>query len=194
MSGSYLNFLHMNELEKSYKEAVRPKLQKALRCKNLFSVPKLEKVVINVGASRALSDSSFYDVMENVLRRISGQKPVATKAKKSIANFKIREGMVVGYKVTLRGHRMYDFVHKLISVTLPRVRDFQGLNPKSFDGKGNYCIGFKEYVAFPEIKSDEIEKLHGLEVMISTTAKTDDEGFLLLQELGFPFQERKTKK
>lgn len=159
--------------------------------KNIHDVPKLSKVVLNVGASKALSDASYHEVMESVLTRISGQKPVATKSRLSISNFKIREGMVVGYKVTLRGKRMYDFLEKLINVTLPRVRDFQGLNKKSFDKTGNYSLGFRDFVPFPEIRADEIEKTHGLEVLIHTTANNPEEGFALLNHLGFPFKKDK---
>ncbi len=178
----------MSEFKDYYKTNVVEGLKKIFKYGNVNAVPLIDKVVVNVGASKALSDPSYHEVIEGVLSRITGQKPVANKAKKSIAAFKIREGMVVGYKVTLRGLRMYDFLQKLVHVTLPRVRDFQGLNRKSFDGKGNYIIGFREYTAFPEIKSDEIEKLHGLEVCINTTAKSDEEAFELLKLMGFPFK------
>ncbi len=181
-------------LKEHYVKTVAPQLKKDLNLKNLNSVPKVEKVVINVGASKALSDSSYHDIMQSVLSRITGQKPIPTKSKKSIANFKIRDGLIIGYKVTMRGQRMYDFLEKLIHVTLPRVRDFQGVSPKSFDGKGNYCIGFREYSAFPEIKADEIEKVHGLEVAITTTAKNNEQGFALLKQLGFPFKENENKR
>jgi len=175
-------------LKDKYNKEVLPKLAENLSQKNRLALQRLEKVVINIGASRALQDSSYFDVMEKTLERITGQKPVKTKAKKSISGFKIRAGMVVGFKVTLRGERMWDFLDKLINVTFPRVRDFRGLSKKGFDRSGNYAIGFRECIAFPEIRSDEIEKTHGLEVVIGTTAKTADESYELLSALGFPFK------
>jgi large subunit ribosomal protein L5 len=175
-------------LQEKYKKETIPLLEKKLGYKNVMSVPKIEKVVINVGLGKALQDAKYLEVMENVLTRISGQRPVKTRAKKSISNFKIREGMAIGLKVTLRGSKMWDFVEKLVHVALPRVRDFHGLEAESFDGKGNYNIGFKEYIAFPEIGADEVEKLHGLEMVIVTSAKTDEEGQELLTALGFPFK------
>lgn len=155
--------------------------------KNNMAVPKITKVVINVGTGHGLKDAKFNEAVENTLIRITGQQPVKTAAKKSISNFKIREGLIVGMMVTLRGKRMYDFLDKLINIALPRVRDFRGLNPKSVDPKGNLNIGFREHISFPEIKSDEIEKIHGLQVSVVTTAKTRDEGVELLTLLGFPF-------
>lgn len=179
----------MNSLKKFYKEEIVKRLREEFKYQNIHAVPRLEKVVLNIGASKAQKDPKYLEVMEDVLLRITGQRPVKTKAKQSISNFKIRQGMVIGFKVTLRGDRMYDFVQKLVCITLPRVRDFRGLSVRSFDGRGNYCIGFREYLPFPEIKSDEVEKLHGLEVAFSTTARTDAEGHLLLRLLGFPFRE-----
>jgi len=176
------------KLQEFYKKQVIPELKKQFAYKNDLQVPKLEKVVLNVGLSKGLKEASFMEVVEDTLIRISGQKPVKTKAKKSISNFKIRKGLVIGMKVTLRGKRMYDFVDKLIKVTLPRVRDFRGLDLKTLDKEGNLNIGIKEHLAFPEIKADEIEKMHGLEVTIVTTAQTKEEGQALLIALGFPFK------
>ena len=175
-------------LQEKYKKEVALKLKEAFGYKSIMAIPAIEKVAVNIGAGKILQDSQYLEVMENPLKRITGQKPIKTRAKKSIASFKIRAGMVVGFQVTLRGARMWDFIEKLINVTFPRVHDFRGLNPNSFDKNGNYSIGFREYTAFPEIRSDEVEKLHGLEVSIATTAKTDDEGRALLTLLGFPFK------
>ncbi len=178
----------MNRLSEKYKKEVIPALKEELGYRNDLSVPRLEKVVISMGTGQGLKEPRFNEVAENTLKRITGQKPVKTTAKKSIAAFKIRKGMNIGLKVTLRGKRMYDFVDKLINVSLPRIRDFRGLEAKMFDGQGNINIGFKEHLAFPEIKSDEVEKIHGLEVTIVTTAKTDKEGLALLKKLGFPIK------
>jgi len=178
----------MKRLDEQYKKDVVPKLQEKFGYKNNLAVPKLSKVVLNVGIGPGLKDSDYLESVKQLLSRISGQQSVETRAKKAIASFKIREGMIVGVKVTLRGQRMYDFIEKLIHVTLPRVRDFRGLDPKNFDGQGNYSIGFKEHVAFPEIRSDEVEKIYGLEVNIATTATNDEEGYELLKLLGFPFK------
>jgi len=181
-------------LKEKYQKEISPKLKEEFGYKNNLQVPKLDKVVLNSGLGKGLKDSAFIENVESTLTRISGQKPVKTKAKKSISNFKIREGMEIGMKVTLRGKRMYDFIEKFIKVTLPRVRDFRGLNPKSVDKEGNLNIGIKEHIAFPEIKADEIEKLHGLEVTVVTTAKTKKEGLALLKALGFPFKDKEEKK
>ncbi len=178
----------------NFKKQIAPQLQKDLEYKNIFQVPEIEKVVLNVGLGKGMKDSSFIETVENTLTRISGQKPVKTKAKKSISNFKIREGMDVGMKVTLRGSRMYDFIEKFIKVTLPRVRDFRGLILKSIDNEGNLNLGIKEHVSFPEIKADEIEKLHGLEVTFVTTAKSKKEGEILFKALGFPFKKEIKKE
>ncbi len=180
----------MDRLDKQYKKKVIPELKKKFSYKNDLEVPRLSKVVLNVGIGPGLKDADYLENIKKMLIRISGQMPVETKAKKSIASFKIREGMIVGVKLTLRGNRMYDFIEKLIHVTLPRVRDFRGLEPNKFDSKGNYSIGFKEHVAFPEIRSDEVERIMSLEVNIATTAKTDKEGYELLKLLGFPFKEK----
>ncbi len=175
----------------TYKQTVVPALKEQFGYSTVMAVPKIDKVVVNIGAGRTLQDSKYVEVMEQTLERITGQMPIKTKARKSIASFKIREGMVIGFKVTLRRERMWDFLEKLVHVTLPRVRDFRGLDAKSFDGQGNYSIGFKEHIAFPEISSDEVERVHGLQVVISTTAKTNEEGLALLRGLGFPFKEDK---
>jgi len=172
-----------------YKKQIVPQLMKELGYKNIFQVPRVQKVVLNVGLGRGLKDATFIDTVESTLLRISGQKPLKTKARKAISNFKIRAGMVIGMKVTLRGQRMYDFVEKLIKVTLPRIRDFRGLPVTLLDKNGNLNIGIKEHIAFPEIKADEIEKLHGLEVAIVTNAKTKKDGLALFKALGFPFKE-----
>lgn len=181
-------------LKELYQKKISAELKEKLGYKNVFQVPKLEKVVFNVGLSKGLKDAAFLDIVESTLLRITGQRPVKTKAKKSISNFKIREGMVIGMKVTLRGQRMYDFIDKLIKVTLPRVRDFRGLPLKSIDPRGNLSIGIREHISFPEIKVDEIEKLHSLEVTIVTTAKDKKEGQALFEALGFPFRKEEDKK
>lgn len=181
----------MNSLHKQYNEKIRPALMEKFSCQNLLQAPAVEKIVVNVGVGQGLKDKDFIDNVENTLVRITGQKPVRTKARKSIASFKIREGMVVGLKVTLRGERMWDFLEKLIKITLPRVRDFRGVKAQSFDGQGNFALGFKEYIAFPEIMPDEVEKLHGLEILITTTAKNNEQGYELLNLLGMPFKKSK---
>ncbi|MFZ5365071.1 MAG: 50S ribosomal protein L5 [Patescibacteria group bacterium] len=183
----------MKRLFEQYKEKVIPALKEKFGYKNEMQVPKLAKVSINVGIGRGLKDNDYLESVKKSLQRITGQQPVETKAKTSISNFKIREGMVVGVRVTLRGWRMYDFIEKLVNITLPRVRDFRGLDPDNFDGHGNYSIGFKEHIAFPEIRSDELENIHGLEVNITTTADTDEEGYELLKLMGFPFKEKDNK-
>lgn len=178
----------MSSLKEKYIKEVIPEMRKKFGYKNNLVVPKLEKVVINAGVGRALKDPKFIEVVEDTLTRIAGQRPVKTLAKKSISTFKIRQGMVVGLIVTLRQKRMYDFVEKLIKVALARIRDFRGLTPEMVDKNGNLNIGFREHVVFPEIRSDEIDRLHGLEVAVVTTAKTREEGRELLKLLGFPFQ------
>ena len=181
-----------SELYKIYKEKVIPALKEEGGYKNIMEVPRIDKVVINVGYGRHAKDKSYIESVERTLELIAGQKPLRNKAKKSISNFKIREGMDIGSSVTLRGSKMYDFLYKLINLTFPRVRDFRGLNPKSFDGRGNYTIGFKENLAFPEISGDAADKSHGLEVTVATTAKSNEQGYALLEKLGFPFK-RKNK-
>ncbi len=177
-----------------YQEKVVPKLKERLGYTNVMQVPHIEKVVLNIGYGKRAKENAHIERVEETLRRISGQKPVRNKAKKAISNFKLREGIEIGSSVILRGSRMYDFLYKLVNLTLPRVRDFRGLNPKSFDGKGNYTIGFKEHLAFPEIGGDAADQIHGLEVTIATSAKTNQEGFALLEEMGFPFSTTKIKK
>lgn len=174
-------------LYEKYKKEVVPALQKELGLKNIMQVPKIKKVVLNAGIGRFVKEPRYIDNVESTLGKITGQKPMRTKAKKSISNFKLREGMEIGVAVTLRGARMYQFLDKLISITLPRVRDFRGLSEKSFDKNGNYTIGFKENLAFPEIKADELEKIHGLQITINTNAKNKVEGKALLTHLGLPF-------
>ncbi|MFC1651730.1 50S ribosomal protein L5 [Patescibacteria group bacterium] len=177
-------------LKEEYQKKIIPEFKKALGIKNDYAVPCLEKVIINIGASKAQDDSSFIEHASKSLARITGQKPIITLAKQSISGFKIREGSKVGLKVTLRGKRMYDFIQRLVNVTLPRVRDFRGLSPKSFDGKGNYTIGIKEHTAFPEISPDEVTETFGLEITIVSTAKNNKEGKMLLEMLGFPLKKK----
>lgn len=174
-------------LYEKYKKEIVPALQKELSLKNVMQVPKIKKVVINAGIGRFVKEPRFIDNVESTIAKITGQKPMRTKAKKSISNFKTREGMEIGVAVTLRGPKMYQFLEKLVSITLPRVRDFRGLSEKSFDKNGNYAIGFKENLAFPEIKADELEKIHGLQIIINTTAKDKVAGKALLTHIGLPF-------
>lgn len=177
-----------------YKKDVIPAMVAKFGYKNPAAVPKLKKVTINVGLSHGIKEPKFIDIAQDTVRAITGQQPQKTLAKKSISNFKIRKGMTVGMAVTLRGARMYDFMEKLIRVTFPRVRDFRGVSPSSFDGRGNYTVGFKENIAFPEIRPDEVERLHGLEVTIVTGASSREEGLALLRALGFPFREADGEK
>lgn len=170
-----------------YKKEIVPAVQKELGLKNVMQVPKITKVVINAGIGRFVKEANFIDNVEKTLAKITGQKPVRTKAKKAISNFKIRQGQEIGVVVTLRGPRMYHFLEKLLRVTFPRVRDFHGISDKAFDRQGNFTIGFKENIAFPEVKLEEIEKIHGLQVVINTTAKDKVAGRALLTHLGFPF-------
>ena len=179
-----------NALYTKYTEEVVPALKEELGLKNVMEVPRIEKVVINVGYGRHLKDKAYIENVEKTLTAITGQKPVHNKAKKSISNFKIREGMPVGVSVTLRGQNMYNFLYKVVSIALPRVRDFRGISPKSFDKQGNYSIGFKESIAFPEINVEGLDKIHGLEVVIKTSAKSKEQGLALLSKLGFPFKKK----
>ncbi len=174
-------------LKERYQKEIIPMLKTELGISNVLALPKVEKVVVSVGLSQGLKDAKVIDAVEQTLIRITGQKPVKTKAKKSISNFKIREGMVVGTMVTLRGARMWDFLTRLTQTTFPRIRDFRGISPRIIDAQGNASIGFREHIAFPEIRSDEVERLHGLQVTIVTTAGTYEKGLLLLKALGFPF-------
>lgn len=178
--------MQVNLYEK-YKKEIVPALKKELGLKNVMQVPKIQKIILNAGIGRFVKEPRFIENVENTLSKISGQKPMRTKAKKSISNFKTREGMEIGVAVTLRGGKMYQFLEKLLSITLPRVRDFRGLSEKSFDKNGNYAIGFKENLAFPEIKADELEKIHGLQIIINTNAKNKVAGKALLTHIGLPF-------
>lgn len=177
----------MSELKEKYKKEVVPRLMELGGYKNIMQVPRLEKVALNIGLGEANTDAKAMESAEKDLAAISGQHPVITRAKKSIAAFKLREGMNVGLRVTLRGERMYQFLEKLINAALPRMREFRGVSPSSFDGRGNYTLGFKEQTLFPEIEYDKIYKARGLEISIVTTAKTDQEGKNLLELLGMPF-------
>lgn len=175
-------------LRKRYNEEVVEAMKNEFKYENVHQIPKLNKVVINMGVGEACHNSKLAELIVAQLTKIAGQKAVATKAKKSIATFKLREGMPVGCMVTLRGERMYDFIQKLICVVLPRIRDFRGISSKSFDGRGNYTLGLKEQSLFPEISYDEIETVLGMNISIITTAKTDEEGRALLRYLGMPFK------
>lgn len=177
----------MSTLKERYKKEVIPSLMKLYGYKNVMRVPRLDKVVLNIGVGEAIQNAKALEAAEGDLVAISGQHPVITRAKKSIASFRLRSGMTIGLKVTLRRERMYQFFDKLVNVTLPRVREFQGVSRDSFDGRGNYTLGFKEQIAFPEIEYDKIDKVRGLEVSIVTTARTDGEGRQLLELLGMPF-------
>ena len=178
----------MNRLQEKYENSVKAELANKFAYKSSMQIPKLEKIVINMGVGDAVANSKVLDDAVEELTQITGQKPVITKAKKSIANFKLREGMPIGCKVTLRGERMYEFFDKLVSVALPRVRDFHGINGNSFDGRGNYTLGVKEQLIFPEINFDKVKKVRGMDIVIVTTAKTDEEGRTLLQLMGMPFR------
>jgi len=178
----------MSRLKDKYEKEVVPRMMERFGYRNVMETPHLDKVIINMGVGDAKDNSKLLDAAVNELAQISGQRPVVTRARKSVASFKIREGMPIGCKVTLRGERMYDFVDKLINIALPRVRDFRGVSPRSFDGRGNYALGIKEQLIFPEINYDDVEKVRGMDVIIVTTAKTDEEARQLLQELGMPFR------
>lgn len=178
----------MGRLYELYKNEIVPNLMEKFQYSSVMQVPKIERVVLNIGVGEAIQNPKALDGAANDLRVISGQKPVITRAKKSIAGFKLREKMAIGCKVTLRGARMYDFLEKLINLALPRVRDFRGVSPQAFDGRGNYSLGIKEQTIFPEIEYDKIDKIRGLEVVIVTTAKTDEEARELLRGMGMPFR------
>ena len=178
----------MNRLQEKYENSVRAELANKFAYKSSMQIPKVEKIVINMGIGDAVANVKVLDDAVEELTLITGQKPVVTKARKSIANFKLREGMPIGCKVTLRGERMYQFLDKLISVALPRVRDFHGINANAFDGRGNYTLGVKEQLIFPEINFDKVKKVRGMDIVIVTTAKTDEEGRTLLQLMGMPFR------
>jgi len=178
---------YVPRLKTHYDEVVRKQLQEKFQYKNVMQVPGLEKIVLNIGVGEAVSDSKKARTAADDLALIAGQKPVITKAKKSIATFKVREGMPLGAKVTLRRQQMFEFLDRLITIALPRVRDFRGLNPKSFDGRGNYAMGIKEHIVFPEIEYDKVDQIWGMDVIICTTAPNDDEARELLRAFNFPF-------
>lgn len=177
----------MARLKVFYNETVAPQLKEKFGYKNVMEIPKIEKIVINVGAGEAKDNSKVISSIVEDLGTITGQKPVVCTARKSVANFKIREGMKIGAKVTLRGEKMYEFLDRFFNLALPRVRDFRGINPKSFDGRGNYNMGVKEQLIFPEIEYDKIDKIRGMDISISTTAKSNDEARELLRLMGAPF-------
>jgi large subunit ribosomal protein L5 len=178
----------MAGIKEYYKENCVPQLMKEYGYRNIMQVPKLDKVVLNMGLGEAVQNPKIIEGAVNELTLIAGQKAMVTKAKKSIATFKLREGMPIGCRVTLRGEKMWDFLSKLINIALPRVRDFRGISAKSFDGKGNYAMGIKEHIIFPEIDYDKIDKIKGLNISIGTTARNDEEGRFLLRALGMPFR------
>lgn len=175
-------------LKTLYNDAIRAKMNETFTYANVMQTPKLEKVVINIGVGDAVNDRKAVEAAYEDLKLIAGQKPVITKAKKSIAGFKVREGMAIGVKVTLRKDRMFEFVDRLITIALPRVRDFRGLSAKSFDGRGNYAMGLKEHIVFPEIDYDKVDKIRGMDIVVCTSADTDEEAKILLSEFNFPFK------
>lgn len=179
----------MSTLKAKYAQEVAPALQKQFNYENVMMIPKLEKIVINVGLGEAVQNAKALDAAVSDITAITGQRPVVTRAKKSIATFKLRQGMPIGCKVTLRGERMWDFLEKLTLVALPRVRDFRGVSAKSFDGRGNYAMGLKEQLIFPEIEYDKVDKLRGMDIIVVTTANSDEEAKSLLKGLGMPFKE-----
>jgi large subunit ribosomal protein L5 len=176
-------------LKKQYNEQIRKALLEQFKYENEMQVPRLDKIVINMGVGEATADSKKPSVAAEDLALIAGQKPVVTHARKSIAGFKVREQMPIGAKVTLRKERMYEFLDRLVTIALPRVRDFRGLNPKSFDGRGNYAMGIKEHIVFPEINYDKVDQIWGMDIIVCTTAKTDDEARALLKAFNFPFRQ-----
>ena len=178
----------MSRLNEKYTSEIRQALQEKFQYKNVMEIPKIDKVVINIGGGDAVGNAKALEAAVNDLTIIAGQKPVITKAKKSIANFKVREGMALGTKVTLRGERMYEFLDKLINVALPRVRDFRGVSATAFDGRGNYALGLKEQLIFPEIEYDQVERVTGMDIIVVTTAKNDEEARELLRLCGMPFE------
>jgi large subunit ribosomal protein L5 len=181
---------YVPRLRERFREEARPRLMQELGLTNVMQVPRLEKVVVNMGVGEAIKDGRMLDAALEDLQVITGQRPIVTKARKSIAGFKLREGMAIGAKVTLRGARMWEFVDRLVALALPRIRDFRGLSPTSFDGHGNYTLGVTEQLIFPEIDYDKVLKVTGMDITIVTTARTDDEGRALLAALGFPFAQQ----
>jgi large subunit ribosomal protein L5 len=178
----------MNRMKEQYQKEVAPALMKALNLENVMQVPRVQKVVVNIGMGEAMDNPKAMDAAVNDVTLITGQKPVVTKAKNSIANFKLREGRTIGVKVTLRGDKMWAFLDRVMNVVLPRVRDFRGVSPDAFDGRGNYTLGLREQLIFPEIEYDKIDKIRGMEITIVTSAKSDDHAAVLLQMLGMPFR------
>ena len=179
----------MARLNDLYKTEAAPALMKKFGYKSVMQIPRFDKIVINVGAGEAKENAKAIDSISGDLAKITGQRPVVCKAKKSVANFKVREGMPIGLKVTLRGDKMWEFMDRLFNVALPRVRDFRGINPNSFDGRGNYSLGIREQLIFPEIEYDKVDRVRGMDITVVTTADNDDEGRALLRALGFPFKE-----
>ena len=180
----------MSRLREQYENEIKDAMVKKFGYKNTMEIPKLDKIVVNMGVGEAKENAKILEAAVKDMEAITGQKAVTTKAKNAVANFKIREGMPIGCKVTLRGERMYEFLDKLVSIALPRVRDFRGVSQDAFDGRGNYTLGVKEQLIFPEINFDKVKKVRGMDIVIVTTAKTDEEGRLLLKELGMPFKKR----
>ncbi len=184
--------VYIPRMKSKYDSEIAKAMTEKFGYKNVMEVPKIEKITINMGVGEASQDKKKVQTAAAEMELIAGQKPVITKAKKSIAQFKLREGMPIGCKVTLRRERMYEFLDRLITIAMPRIRDFRGLNPKSFDGRGNYAMGLKEQIIFPEISYDQIEKVRGMDIIVTTTAKTDDEARELLRLFGFPFPQEAT--
>ncbi len=180
----------MAKLHDFYKDTVIAELTKQFGYNSVMQVPRIEKITLNMGVGEAITDKKVLEHATNDLTAISGQKPMITKARKSVAGFKIREGYPIGAKVTLRGERMWEFLERLISISIPRIRDFRGLNPKSFDGRGNYSMGVREQIIFPEIDYDKIDKIRGMDITITTSAKSDEEGHALLAAFNFPFKKK----
>ena len=178
----------MNKMKEQYQKEVAPALMKALNLENVMQVPRIQKVVVNIGMGEAMDNPKALDAAVNDMTLITGQKPVMTKAKNSIANFKLREGRTIGVKVTLRGEKMWSFLDRVMNVVLPRVRDFRGVSPDAFDGRGNYTLGLREQLIFPEIEYDKIDKIRGMEITIVTSAGSDDQAAIMLQMLGMPFR------
>jgi len=177
----------MSRLKEKYHQEIIPLMQKRFQYKNIMQVPRLEKIVINMGLGEAIQNVKVIEAAQKDLAAITGQKPVVTKARKAIANFKLRQGVPIGCKVTLRKDRMYEFFDRLVNLALPRIRDFKGVSPKAFDGRGNYALGIREQIIFPEIDYDKIDKIRGMNIVITTTAKTDEEARALLEYMGMPF-------
>ena len=178
----------INQMQTKFNEEVVPALQKAHNYQNVMQIPKIQKVVVNIGMGEAMGNSKMLEAAVTDMTTITGQKPVQTKARKSIANFKLREGVIIGVKVTLRGYKMWSFLDRLLNVALPRVRDFRGVSADAFDGRGNYTLGLKDQLIFPEIEYDKIDRLRGMEITIVTTAKSDEESRTMLRALGMPFK------